>query len=301
LQKLARGGLQNMKLKGLALAALFFVGTLMAPVQFSYSEGSQGSQSITSASLASIPSFTSGVVLLLSGSTAGEIIRMKLEQLDAKVVTNLGLSVSEAAKLHQLLNYASKEETKDFKMLFKEYKKAVKLILKIGQGNTDKELNHFSKQAIKIEKKIEKLEAKDEVKDKIKNELKISQKQRELQRIKNHIVTLTFLNDSPEKDKVLAELKELKELKEEAYRNILLIKATKNGKDLTEKDLQKIDKKVDKKVTPKSKDKKDKEEKASSSEGKEGKDKKSKADKSGKDKGKKDKKEKKSKSKGGKK
>ncbi len=290
-----------MKLKGLALAALFFVGTLMTPIQFSYSEGSQGSQSISSASLASIPSFTSGVVLLLSGSTAGEIIRMKLEQLDAGVVTNLGLSVSEAAKLHQLLNDASKEETKDFDMLFKEYKKAVKLILKIGQGNTDKELNHFSKQAIKIEKKIEKLEAKDEVKDKIKNELKISQKQRELQRIKNHIVTLTFLKDSPEKDEALAELKELKE---EAYRNILLIKATKKGKDLSENDLQKIDKKVDKKVTPKSKDKKDKEEKASSSEGKEGKDKKSKADKSGKDKGKKDKKdkkEKKSKSKGGKK
>jgi len=263
LQKLARGGLQNMKLKGLTLAALFFVGTLMAPIQFSYSQTSPDVKSFGISSLASIPSFTSGVVLLLSGSTAGEIIRMKLEQLDAKVVTNLGLSVSEAA-LHQLLNDATKEERKDFKMLFKEYKKAVKLILKIGQGNTDKELNHFSKQAIKIEKKIEKLEAKDEVKDKIKNELK-------------------------------------KELKEEAYRNILLIKATKNGKDLTEKDLQKIDKKVDKKVTPKSKDKKDKEEKASSSEGKEGKDKKSKADKSGKDKGKKDKKEKKSKSKGGKK
>ncbi len=291
-----------MKLKGLTLAALFFVGTLMTPIQFSYSEGSQGSQSITSASLASIPSFTSGVVLLLSGSTAGEIIRMKLEQLDAGDVTNLGLSVSEAAKLHQLLNDASKEERKDFKEVFHEFEKAVKLILKIGQGNTDKELNHFSKQAIKIEKKIAKLEAKDEVKDKIKNELKISQKQRELQRIKNHIGTLeTFLTDSPEKDETLAELNALKE---ESYRNILLLKATKKGKDLTEKDLQKIDKKVDKKVTPKSKDKKDKEEKASSSEGKEGKDKKSKVDKSGKDKGKKDKKdnkEKKSKSKGGKK
>jgi len=211
------------------------------------------------------------------------------------------LSVADVAKLHQLLNDATKEERKNFKMLFKEYKKAVKLILKIGQGNTDKELNHFSKKAIKLERKIAKLDAKDEVKDAIKHELKLSEKQRELQRIKNHIVTLTFLKDSPEKDEALAELKELKE---EAYRNILLIKATKKDKDLTEKDLQKIDKKVDKKVTPKSKDKKDKEEKASSSEGKEGKDKKSKVDKSGKDKGKqdkKDKKEKKSKSKGSKK
>jgi len=296
LQKLARGGLQNMKLKGLVLAALFFVGTLMAPVQFSYSEGSQGSQSITSASLASIPSFTSGVVLLYSSSTAGEIIRMKLEQLDAGVVTNLGLNVAEAAKLHQLLNDASKEERKDFKMLFKEYKKAVKFILKIGQGNTDKELNHFSKQAIKLERKIAKLDAKDEVKDKIKYELKLSQKIRELQRIKNHIATLETFD--PENDEALAKLKELKE---EHYRNILLFKATKNGKVLIENDLQKIEDKVDKKVTPKSKDKKDKDEKASSSEGKEGKDKKSKADKSGKDKGKKDKKEKKSKSKGGKK
>jgi len=301
LQKLARGGLQNMKLKGLALAALFFVGTLMAPVQFSYSQTSPDVKSFGPPNLASIPSFTSGVVLLLSGSTAGEIIRMKLEQLDAGDVTNLGLSVSEAAKLHQLLNDASKEERKDFKELFHEFKKAVKLILKIGQGNTDRELNHFSKQAIKLDRKIAQLDAKDEVKDKIKYELKLSQKIRELQRIKNHIATLDTFLDDPENDEALAKLKELKE---ESYRNILLLKATKKGKDLSEKDLQKIDNKVDKKITPKSKDKKDKEEKASSSEGKEGKDKKSKVDKSGKDKGKKDKKdkkEKKSKSKGGKK
>jgi len=302
LQKLARGGLQNMKLKGLALAALFFVGTLMAPVQFSYSQTSPDVKSFGPPNLASIPSFTSGVVLLLSGSTAGEIIRMKLEQLDAKDVTNLGLSVSEAAKLHQYLNDATKEERKDFKMLFKEYKKAVKLILKIGQGNTDKELNHFTKKVIKIERKIAKLDAKDEVKDTIKHELKLSEKQRELQRIKNHIGTLeTFLTDGPEKDEALSELNALKE---EAYRNILLLKATKKGKDLTEKDLQKIEKKVDKKINSISGHKTDKEEKASSSDVKEGKDKKSKADKSGKDKGKKDKKdkkEKKSKSKGGKK
>ncbi len=290
-----------MKLKGLALAALFFVGTLMAPIQFSYSQTSPDVKSFGISSLASIPSFTSGVVLLYSSSTAGEIIRMKLEALDAGDVTNLGLSVADAAKLHQLLNDATKEERKDFKNLFKEYKKAVKLILKIGKGNTDKELNHFSKKAIKLERKIAKLDAKDEVKDAIKHELKLSQKQRELQRIKNHIGTLEFfLADGTDKDKALAELIELKE---EAYRNILLLKATKKDKDLTEKDLQKIDKKVDKKVTPKSKDKKYKGDKVSSSDVKEGKDKKSKADKSGKDKGKKDKKdkkEKKSKSKGSK-
>ncbi len=286
-----------MKLKGLTLAALFFVGTLMTPIQFSYSEGSQGSQLITSASLATIPSFTSGVVLLLSGSTAGEILRMKLEALDEGDVTNLGLSVSEAAKLHQLLNDATKEERKDFKELFHEFKKAVKIILKIGQGNTDRELNHFSKQAIKLEKKIAKLDAKDEVKDKIKNELKISQKQRELQRLKNHIGTLeTLLSDGPEKDEVLAELNALKE---ESYRNILILKATKKGKDLTEKDLEKIEDKVAKKLNSKSGHKKDKDDTVSSSDGK-SKDNKGK-DIKGKDKGKKDKKENKGKSKGGKK
>ena len=196
-----------MKLKGLTLAALFFVGTLMTPIQFSYSEGSQGSQSITSASLASITPFSAGVVLISSGSTAGEILQMMLDDLLAGDVTNLGMSVSEAAQLHQRLYDATKEERNHFKMLFHEYKAAVKAILQIGQGNTDRELNHFSKQAIKIEKKIEKLEAKDEVKDKIKNELKISQLQRELQTLKNHIGTLeTFLSDSPEKDKTLTEL-----------------------------------------------------------------------------------------------
>ena len=279
-----------MKLKGLALAALFFVGTLMTPIQFSYSEGSQGSQSITSASLASIPSFTSGVVLLYSSSTAGEILRQKLADLKEGDVKNLGMSVSEAAKLHQLLNDATKEERKDFKELFHEFKKAVKLILKIGPGNTDRELNQFSKQAIKLEKKIEKLEAKDELKDKIKNELKTSQLQRELQRLKNHIGTLeTFLTDGPEKDEVLAELNALKE---ESYRNILILKATKKGNDLTEKDLEKIEDKVAKKLNSKSGHKKDKDDTVSSSDGKS-------KDNKGKDN--KDKKENKGKSKGGKK
>ena len=275
-----------MKLKGLTLAALFFVGTLMTPIQFSYSEGSQGSQSITSASLASITSFSSGTVLLYSSSTAGEILQMKLDELLAGDVdvTNLGMSVSEAAKLHQLLYDATKEERNHFKMLFHEYKAAVKAILQIGQGNTDQELNHFSKQAIKLEKTIEKLEAKDELKDKIKNELKTSQLQRELQRLKNHIGTLeTFLTDGPEKDKTLAELNAIKE---ESYRNILLLKATKNGKDLTEENLQKIEDKVDKKFNSKSGDKKGKGDKASSSEGKQSKDNKGKDKKENKDKSK---------------
>ena len=255
-----------MKLKGLTLAVLFFVGTLMTPIQFSYSEGSQDSQSITSASLASITPFSAGVVLISSGSTAGEILQMKLDELVAGDVTNLGMSVSEAAKLHQLLYDATKEERNHFKMLFHEYKAAVKAILQIGQGNTDTELNHFSKQAIKLEKTIEKLEAKDELKDKIKNELKTSQLQRELQRLKNHIGTLeTFLTDGPEKDKTLAELNAIKE---ESYRNILLLKATKNGKDLTEENLQKIEDKVDKKFASKSGHKKDKDDNVSSSDGK---------------------------------
>jgi hypothetical protein len=199
------------------------------------------------------------------------------------------MNVSEAAKLHQLLNDATKEERKDFKELFHEFKKAVKLILKIGPGNTDRELNYFSKQAIKLEKTIEKLEAKDELKDKIKNELKTSQLQRELQILKNHIGTLeTFLTDGPEKDKTLAELNAIKE---ESYRNILLLKATKNGKDLTEENLQKIEDKVDKKFASKSGHKKDKDDNVSSSDGKS-------KDNKGKDKGKK---ENKGKSKSGKK
>jgi len=218
-----------MKLKGLALAALFFVGTLMAPVQFSYSQTSPDVKSFGPPNLASIPSFTSGVVLLLSGSTAGEIIRMKLDALDTGDVTNLGLSVAEVAKLHQLLNDATKEERKNFKMLFKEYKKAVKLILKIGQDNFNKDLQKFSKLAIKIEKKIEKLQAKEEVENKIKHELKLSKKQRDLQRVKNHIGTLEiFLNDGPEKDKALAELQAVQE---ELQNTISNLKSAKSGDD----------------------------------------------------------------------
>jgi len=92
--------------------------------------------------------------------------------------------------------------------------------------------------------------------------------------------------------------------------NILILKATKKGNDLTEKDLEKIEDKVAKKLNSKSGHKKDKDDTVSSSDGKSkdntGKDNKGK-DNKGKDKGKKDnigkkdKKENKSKSKGGKK
>jgi len=249
------------------------------------------SHDLDSHDLDSVTSSSKSDVLSSNSLTAGEIIQFKLDSLDAKDITNLGLSIEEAEKVHKLLNDASKEERKNFKNIFHEYKTAVKLILKTGKGNFEKEFQDFSKKAIKIEKKIEKLEAKDEVKDKIKYEIKLSQKQRELQRIKNHLVTQeNFLAPGTEKDKVL---EELTELKKESYKNILLLKATKNGKVLNEKDLEKIDKEVDKKVSN-FKDKKDKDSKVDSSEGKQSKDNKVKKDKDSKAK---DKKEKKSKDK----
>ncbi len=249
-------------LKGLAVATILLMGALVSPISFSYAQTNPDSQT-QSSGLASVTSFSNAVVLVSSSSTAGEILRMKIASLDANDITNLGLNVKEAAQMHQYLNDASKEERKDFKNLFHEYKKAVKYILKIGNGNFEKEFQDISKKSIEIEKKIEKLEAKDEVKDKIKHKLKFAQKQRELQRIKNHIATLEgFLADGSGK---YIDLEELTEIKKESYKNILLLKATKKGKELTEKDLEKIDKKVDKKVSE-SKEKKDKDSKVSSSE-----------------------------------
>jgi hypothetical protein len=255
-------------LKGLVVATILLMGALVSPISISYAQTNLDSQT-QSSGLASITPFGNAVVLFSSSSTAGEILRYKLDTLDANDITNLGLSVKEAAQLHQYLNDASKEERKDFKNLFHEYKKAVKLILQIGNGNYEKEFQEFSKKSITIEKKIEKLEVKDEMKDKIKHKLKLSKKQRELQRIKNHIFTLeSFLADGSGKDKTL---EELTEIKKEAYKKILWLKATKTGKELTEKDLEKIDKKVDNKVF-KSNEKKDKDSKVSSSEVKQGKD-----------------------------
>jgi len=49
-------------------------------------------------------------------------------------ITNLGQSVSEAAKLHKMLEGASEAEINDFKVLFHQYKQAVKEYLGIGQG-----------------------------------------------------------------------------------------------------------------------------------------------------------------------
>ena len=264
------------QIKGLTIAIILLMGALISPIPISYAQTSPNPQTQFSG-LGSVTSFSNAVVLLTSSSTAGEIIRMKLDLLDANDMKNLGLSVKEAAQLHYLLDDASKEERKDFKNLFHEYKKAVKLILKIGNGNFEKEFQDFSKKAIKIEKKIEKIENKEKVKDTIKYELKLSQEQRELQRIKNHIVTLqSFLNDN-DPDKAEA-LEKLNEIKKESYKNILLLKATKKGKVLTEKDLQKIDEKVEKKVS-KSKYKKDKDSKVSSSDEKQSKDNKTKKDK----------------------
>ena len=261
-------------LKGLAVATILLMGALVSPISFSYAQTNPDSQT-QSFGLASVTSFSHAVVLVSSSSTAGEILRMKIASLDANDITNLGLNVKEAAQMHQYLNDASKEDRKDFKNLFHEYKNAVKYILNIGNGNFEEEFQDFSKKSIEIEKKIEKLEEKDEVKDKIKHKQKFSQKQKELQRVKNHIATLeSFLADGS--GQYIA-LEDLTEIKKEAYKNILLLKATKKGKEFTEKDIEKIDKKVDKKVSE-SNGKKDIDSKVDSSEVKQSKDNKEKKD-----------------------
>ena len=236
------------QIKGFTLASILLIGALISPIPISFAQTDSHSSALDS-----ISSFSEGVVVYSSSSTVGEILREKIEALDAGDITNLGLSVKEAAHLHKLLDNASKEERDDFKKLFHEFKRAVKLILNIGQGNPQSEIQDFSKKAIKLEKKIEKLESKDEIKNKIKYAIELSKKQRELQRLKNHIVTQeSFLADGADKDKLLWELNALKK---ESFRDILIIKATKNGKELTPQDLEKIDNKVEKKIS-KSNDKK---------------------------------------------
>ena len=161
-------------------------------------------------SLSEISDFEDGIVMLYSSSTAGEILRQKLLELDADKVTNLGLKVSEAAKLHKYLAHSTKADRNDFKILFHQYKNAVKSLLGIGGGADPAAHQDFTKQSIKIEAQISKLDKQEERKNQITTAIELSKQNKELQKLRNKIGLLeSDLGISEvEKDKKLQKLYE---------------------------------------------------------------------------------------------
>jgi len=194
--------------------------------------------------ISEISDFENGVVLLYSSSTAGEIIRAKIAAFDGGDVTNLGLSVSDVAKLHKLLAHATKEERDDFKILFQEYKRIVKNFLNIGQGIDLSTLQDFSKKSMKLELTVAKLEEKDQRDQKIKSTIEISKENKKLQKIRNEIGRLQ--NDLSISSDKKEKLQDLYEKQKDTLKNLLMINAELEGKTLSESDLQEIEDKIEK-------------------------------------------------------
>ena len=237
-------------IKGLAVATILLMGALVSPIPISYA------QTTHSSNFASIPlaisevqEFGQGVVLMYSStSSAVEIITMKLSSLSATDITNLGQSVSEVAQLHKTLAHEDKTEKNAFKILFHQFRNAVKAILGIGQGVEENQIkNELKKTEIKINAQISKIEEKEDRENKIKTATQLIKQKKDLQKIRNKKVTLEdFRYNGDDKDK---KLEELQAEERKLLKKILIQEANQNGKKLTGEDLKKIDQEVKKKTT----------------------------------------------------
>ena len=237
-------------IKGLAVATILLMGALVSPIPISYA------QTTHSSNLASIPlaisevqEFGHGVVLMSSSSSSAvEIITMKLSTLTDTDVTNLGQSVSEVAQLHKTLAHEDKTEKNAFKILFHQFRDAVKAILGIGQGVEENQIkNELAKTEIKINAQISKIEEKEERENKIETATQLIKEKKDLQKIRNKKVTLEdYRYNGDDKDK---KLEELQAQERKLLKKILIQEANQNGKKLTGEDLKKIDQEVKKKTT----------------------------------------------------
>ncbi len=241
-------------IKGLAVATILLMGALVSPIPISYA------QTTHSSNLASIPlaisevqEFGQGVVLMYSStSSAVEIITMKLSTLTDTDVTNLGQSVSEVAQLHKMLAHEDKTEKEAFKVLFHQFRNAVKAILGIGQGVEENQIkNELKKTEIKIDAQISKLDEEEQRKNKITTAINISKQNKELQKLRNKIGILESDLSISEtvKDK---KLQKLYEKQKDELKELLILNAKWDGKTLSESDLQEIEIKSEKQSKSKS-------------------------------------------------
>jgi len=206
------------------------------------------SQSLDGVALSEVQEFGSGAVVMSSSTTHPiDVIKMMLSSLSPNEITNLGQSVSEAAKLHKDLAHLSKDEKKEFQSLFHAFRNAVKDILGIGQGTEQKLMQQeLQKTELKINSQLAKVEKDEERENKVKSATQLTKQKEDLQKIKNKIGMLdNFRYNGDDKDKKIEELKtdEIKLLKKTKIQE-----AKNNGKKLTEEDIKKIEDEVEEKA-----------------------------------------------------
>jgi len=232
------------------LIGLLAIGAIIVPWQYVVAQTDENeSDENDGLALSEVQEFGSGVMVMSSSTTHPiDIIKMKLSSLTPNDITNLGQSVSEAAKLHKDLAHLSKDEKKEFQYWFHVFRNAVKEILGIGQGTEQKLMQQeLQKTELKINSQLSKVEKDEERDNKIKSATQLTKQKDDLQKIKNKIGILNnFRYNGDDKEESLNELQaeELKLLKK-----TMIQEAKHNGKKLTEDDLKKIEREAEEKTS----------------------------------------------------
>jgi len=219
-------------------------------------------------------------------TSAEELIQFGISSFDPNDVKNLGCEVSKIAQLHEYLSSEDKAEREKFKKLFHEFMGDVKTILGKGQGMKVLALEQVLKKGEqKLNAKYSQIEDNKIKEHKLKTAPDLVNKRKDLVKTKNLIGVLNhFLNDGPDKDKILEELGKKKIGLQKA---VLITDAEHNGKKITTEFLTKVDEKIanENKPTPSS-DHNDKDNKGKSQKSNNGKSDKGNNGKSNKGKGK---------------
>jgi len=186
-------------------------------------------------------------------TSADELIQFGISSFDPSDVKNLGCEVSKIAQLHKFLSSEDKVEQGKFKKLFHEFMGDVKIILGKGQGMKVLALEQVLKKGEqKLNTKFSQIEANKIKEHKLKTAPDLVNKRKDLVKTKNLIGVLDhFLNDGPDKDKILEELGKKKIGLQKA---VLIADAEHNGKKITTEFLTKVDEKIanENKPTPSS-------------------------------------------------
>jgi len=186
-------------------------------------------------------------VQVLSSSNTGIVLLqeaiVKLSSIPDDEIQNLETEVSYAAQLHKYLAKASKEDKRTFQDLFHEYKDFVKEKLGISQGAQEKMiLGDLKKADLKLKMQNSKDDNENLQNDKINNAIELTNTKKALQQIKNKIGIILTDVTLKDKDKTLQKLQkdELKLLKD-----VLILEAKNNGKELTPAEIKEIENKAE--------------------------------------------------------
>ncbi len=186
-------------------------------------------------------------VQVLSSSNTGIVLLqeaiVKLSSIPDDEIQNLETEVTYAAQLHKYLAKASKEDKHTFQDLFHEYKDLVKEKLGISQGAQEKMiLGDLKKADLKLKMQNSKDDNENLQNDKINNAIELTNTKKALQQIKNKIGIILSDVTLKDKDKLLQKLQkdELKLLKD-----VLILEAKSNGKELTPDKIKEIENKAE--------------------------------------------------------